>query len=62
MCLFLVLCFSGQLTGGLSNPAISLSLVIAKNNRISPSIGAVYILVEFIGSFIGGALGTNILT
>lgn len=57
MCLFLVLCMAGQLTGGFSNPAIAISLVTARNNRITFKIGMAYILADFIGGFLGGLLG-----
>ena len=49
--------FAGQLTGGYSNPAIALALVISKGNKITPKIGLVYALANFLGSLAGGGLG-----
>lgn len=57
LALFLVMSFAGQLTGGYSNPAIALALTISKGNKISPKIGAVYIMSDFLGAIAGGGLG-----
>ena len=59
LALFLVMSFAGQLTGGYSNPAIALALVISKGNKITPKIGLVYAIANFLGSLAGGGLGTH---
>ena len=59
LALFLVMSFAGQLTGGYSNPAFVLSLMISKGNKLTPKIGIVYMLSEFAGAISGGGLGNK---
>lgn len=47
----------GQLTGGFSNPAMALSLIIARDNKITVKIGLGYILADYLGAFAGAGLG-----
>lgn len=54
--LFLSLCFAGQLTGGHCNPAVTLSLLISRGNRITATVALIYIISQFSGSMIGGIL------
>ena len=53
--------FAGQLTGGYSNPAIALALMMSRGNKVSVKIGAVYMISEFLGAIAGGALGTTFI-
>ena len=55
-CLFLILCYSGQLTGGHCNPAVTLSLLITKGNKITPLVFVVYALSQFAGALLGGLI------
>lgn len=57
MALFLVLCMSGQLTGGFSNPSMAISLMVARDNKITLKVGLAYILADYIGAFAGAGLG-----
>ena len=57
LALFLVMSFAGQLTGGHCNPAITVSLLISKGNKITPIITVVYIISQFAGAFVGGGIG-----
>ena len=54
--LFLVMCLSGQLTGGHANPIVTLALLINRGSRITPLIAIAYIVSQFLGSFAGGAV------
>ena len=56
MALFLVMSFTGQLTGGHCNPIITLALLISKGNKMTPKIAAVYIVAQYVGAFAGGAI------
>lgn len=51
----------GQLTGGFSNPAMAVSLMIARDNKITVKIGFAYILADYLGAFAGAGLGINLL-
>jgi glycerol uptake facilitator-like aquaporin len=55
--LFLCLCFSGQLTGGHCNPAVTTTLLISKGNKINPFIALIYISSQFVGALVGGLFG-----
>ena len=54
--LFLALCFAGQLTGGHCNPAVSITLLISRGNKITFIVAIVYILAQFLGAILGGFL------
>ena len=59
--LFLGLCFSGQLTGGHCNPAVTMTLLITKGNKITAKIAAIYIVSQYIGAFLGGLISWAII-
>lgn len=59
--LFLVLCFSGQLTGGHCNPAVTLSLLISKGNKITWSVALAYTISQFLGAITGGAIAYGLV-
>jgi len=59
--LFLSLCFAGQLTGGHCNPAVTISLLISRGNRITFIVAFNYILSQFIGAIIGGVLAWTLV-
>lgn len=59
--LFLSLCFSGQLTGGHCNPAVTVTLLISKGNKITIKIALVYIVSQYIGALLGGLISWAIV-
>lgn len=59
--LFLVLCFSGQLTGGHCNPAVTLSLLISKGNKITWPVALAYVVSQFLGAITGGAIAYGLV-
>jgi glycerol uptake facilitator-like aquaporin len=61
LALFLVLCFSGQLTGGHCNPAVTLALLISKGNRIRIPVALAYIFSQFLGAIAGGAIAYGLV-
>jgi glycerol uptake facilitator-like aquaporin len=61
-CLFLILCYSGQLTGGHCNPAVTLALLITKGNKITPLVFVVYALSQFAGALLGGLIAWPLVT
>lgn len=54
--LFLSLCFAGQLTGGHCNPAVTLTLLISKGNKITIIVAFAYVIAQYSGAIGGGML------
>jgi glycerol uptake facilitator-like aquaporin len=58
--LFLALCWSGSMTGGHINPAVTLGQMF-RSPKIPLKVGLIYMISQLIGAFIGALICTNIL-
>ena len=59
--LFLALCWSGSMTGGHINPAVTLGQML-RTPKISLRTGLIYMVFQCLGAFIGSLLGTSLAT
>lgn len=58
--LFLALCWSGSITGGHINPAVTLGQMF-RTPKVSLKTGFIYMLSQFIGAFVGSLLGKKFI-
>jgi glycerol uptake facilitator-like aquaporin len=59
--LFLALCWSGAMTGGHINPAVTLGQMF-RSPKVSLRTGLIYMVSQFIGAFFGALFGMSSLT
>ena len=61
MSLFFAFVVSGQVSGGQANPIITLSLLFTRGSNVTILNSIIYIVSQFIGSIVAGAVGNNSL-
>ena len=57
LAMFYAFVISGQLSGGQGNPIITIALVFTKGSNVTVLNSIIYIVTQFVGSIVGGALG-----
>lgn len=60
--MFFAFVVSGQTSGGQANPIITLALVFTKGSNVTILNSLIYILFQFVGSIVAGAVGTSWIT
>lgn len=59
--MFFAFVVSGQVSGGQANPVITISLMFTRGSNVTVLNSIIYIVSQFIGSIVAGAVGNNIL-
>ena len=56
MSLFFGICFSGRLTGGHLNPAVTLTFILKRDSDVTLPYGIVYMISQCVGALAGASL------
>jgi glycerol uptake facilitator-like aquaporin len=54
--MFFAFVISGQLSGGQGNPIITIALIFTKGSNVTILNSIIYIVFQFVGAFLGGAI------
>ena len=59
--MFFAFVVSGQVSGGQANPVITISLMFTRGSNVTVLNSIIYIVSQFIGSIVAGAVGNDVL-